>query len=226
MLPANCLSIVCAPRSTGSIGQKSMTVYSPELQSKLYFYKGRSMLGIFQPGDQLVIRSLDWERIRPGDIILFRKNDQLEIVHRVIAVAARGLVTRGDNNGHPDDGLVSPEDLVGIVTGIKRGRKLYAIKGGRPGLLRSNIGFMWNRLRRLVIFAGCYPYRWLVRKHWIKRFWRPALVKIRIETEHGPLIKYMFGRRTVARWWPTRHYFECRKPFDLIISNPEKNKQK
>jgi len=189
------------------------------------FYHGCSMLGTFRPGDQLIIMPAIWEKIQPGDVVLFRKNDRLEIVHRVMVVEGRGLVTRGDNNDSPDLELVSCQNLIGVVTNIERDGKLNPLIGGRLGLFWVNFLRFWIWFKRQVIFIGRYPYRWLRENHWLINLWSPTLTKIQLETEHGPVIKYICSRRTVARWWPARHYFECRKPYDLVIPDPEKNKQ-
>jgi len=35
--------------------------------------------------------------------------------------------------------------------------------------------------------------------------------------DNKPLVKYICGGRTVARWWPEQDRFECKKPYDLVI---------
>jgi hypothetical protein len=40
---------------------------------------------------------------------------------------------------------------------------------------------------------------------------------VHLRTEHGRLVKYVYGGRTVAWWWPGQNRFECRKPFDLVL---------
>jgi hypothetical protein len=37
------------------------------------------------------------------------------------------------------------------------------------------------------------------------------------------VVKYVCGKRTVARWWPETGQFQCRKPYDLIISRPHEH---
>jgi hypothetical protein len=54
------------------------------------------------------------------------------------------------------------------------------------------------------------------------RIWRPPITKVHLETECGPLVKFVVGNRTVAAWWPQTNRFWCRRPYDLIILPPEK----
>ena len=189
------------------------------------FYEGMSMTGTFKTGDLLLVKKVTWKEIHPGDVIVFRKNENLVIAHRVLEVTPDGLVTGGDNNGFPDPDRVLEQSILGIVTSVKRSGKKLSVTGGMPGLLRVQLLRLGFKIKQTLFFIGRRPYHLLRRQRWLSHLWHPALVKIRLETTHGPLFKYIYKRRTVARWWPERHYFECRKPYDLVIPNPEENKQ-
>jgi len=189
------------------------------------FYQGSSMLGTFRPGDQLVVRTMGLEKMKPGDVILFRKEDGSEIVHRVVSIELSGLMTRGDNNNFPDSELVLLQDVVGLVTRLERRGKVYSVLGGKSGLLRLNLLRFWYRFMQRIVLLGRYPYRRLQQWRLIARFWHPNLTRIHLKTDNGLLVKYIYKRRVIARWWPEKHTFECQKPYDLVINNPEDTKK-
>ena len=172
-----------------------------------------------------MVRTTGLKKIEPGDIILFRKGDGPEIVHRVVSVESSGLVTRGDNNSFPDAELVTLQNVLGVVTGFERRGKVYSVRGGKPGLLRLNLSRIWCKLSQRMVLLGRYPYRSLRQQRLIARFWHPNLTRIHLQTENGLLVKYIYKRRVIARWWPEKHHFDCQKPYDLVIPNPEKSKQ-
>ncbi len=196
------------------------------------FYRGQSMAGVFRPGDYLTLEPVPIAEIRPGDVVIYAGRDQAgepeDVVHRVVARAPGGLVTRGDNNPHADHTLVTAENLLGRVTHVTRGGRTWPVRGGRWGLWQARafragrrvLGLTW----RLIVPVGRWPYRALRRSGLVARLWRPAIVRLRLETANGPLVKYIRGGRTVAWWWPDQGRFRCRRPYDLIIRRPGQEK--
>ena len=193
------------------------------------FYRGRSMGGTFRPGDCLTVAPASLTDVRPGDVVVYRgpnhQGDAEELVHRVMAVAPGGLVARGDNNPCADTTLVTADNLLGRVTHVERGGKTQPVRSGQLGRLRARFLHARRRVWRcawgLVVRVGRRPYRWLRNSGLIPRLWRPAVMKIHLATENGPLVKYVCGGRTVARWWPQRNHFECQKLYDLVIPRPD-----
>jgi len=190
------------------------------------FYHGGSMAGTFRPGDCLVVRPEVWEHIRPGDVVVFRGHgageEKNEIVHRVLSVQSGGLLTRGDANPQPDTDLVTQEVLVGVVSGYERAGRFFSVLGG----WRGRLGVAWlrfvQRIHRALILVLRPIYRLLRKLGWVGFFWRPELTEIHLETAHGPLVKYIYRRRTVAQYWRRSGYFEAHKPYDLVIRRPNK----
>jgi signal peptidase I len=76
-------------------------------------------------GDQVFVRRWNFELLRPGDVILFER-DQEFFVHRVLSVerdgAERRLITKGDALDSAD-AAVSAEQFVGRATRIHRGKR-------------------------------------------------------------------------------------------------------
>lgn len=190
------------------------------------FYHGGSMAGTFRPGDCLMVKPAAWEQVRAGDVVVFHSRtaseEKNEIVHRVLSVRPGGLLTRGDANPQPDPDLITPLELVGVVSGYERDGKLHPVQGGRRGRLRVGLLRILQRTRRVFSLLLRPFYRRLRRLGWVGFFWRPELTEIHLETAHGPLVKYIYRRRTVAQYWRKSGYFEARKPYDLVIRPPEK----
>ena len=106
---------------------------------------------------------------------------------------------------------------------------MYAVRGGRPGLLVARLRrarrFLWWHGKRLIVVVGRWPYRALRRSGLVRRLWRPAIVRIALTTENGPLVKHVSNGRTVAWWRPETGRFRCRRPYDLIIGRPGRQAQ-
>ena len=95
------------------------------------------------------------------------------------------------------------------------------MRGGAAGLLLARLAHLrkagWLLLKRL----GSKAYRALRESRLALRFWHPRILRIRVMTRRGPLVKYCAGRRTVARWLPGTGGFEVQKPYDLVLFPPE-----
>lgn len=77
-------------------------------------------------GDQVFVRRWSFELLRPGDVILFERNEAF-FVHRVIRVEAgngiaKTAITKGDALDAADT-PVTEEEFVGRATRIHRGRR-------------------------------------------------------------------------------------------------------
>ncbi|MBW2038911.1 MAG: hypothetical protein JRI46_04830 [Deltaproteobacteria bacterium] len=190
-------------------------------KDNIRFYRGRSMGGTFCLGDCLRVAPVSLIDVRLGDVVMYRgtnhQGEADELVHRVLAVVPGGLVTRGDNNPCADTTLVTADNLLGRVTHIERDGKMLPVRGGRLGLLRSQIFHARQPVWRLIKCVVRRPYRWLRKSGFVARVWQPSMVKVCLITEKGPLVKYVCGRRTVACWWPEKGLFECQKPYDLVL---------
>lgn len=111
--------------------------------AETYTITGRSMEPAIPLGSYAVVRPVDPDAIRIGDIITFQLDSGRASVatHRVvgfgfIADGERGFVTQGDGNGAADAELVRPEQL--------RGRLWYSLPFvGRASTLVSGGVRVW-----------------------------------------------------------------------------------
>jgi hypothetical protein len=198
----------------------------------IWFYNGRSMQGVFQPGDCLIVASASLHALKVGDIIVFRNlkgdpsREKSICVHRIIAVATGGLRTQGDRNHEPDPGLVTQDRLIGKVLRSQRNGREGMIQGGFAGLLYRSASILTDRLFNLVKSIGWIPYRWIHSSGIIRLLWSPHIRRISFTTKDGTLIKYVAGNRTIARFRPNTGWFHCRKPFDLVLPSSWRAKNK
>lgn len=78
-----------------------------------------SMSGTIDKGDAIIYESYKEQSIKPGDIIVFNKND-IVFVHRVIelknnSIEGLKIYTKGDALSEADSGYITKNDLIGIV---------------------------------------------------------------------------------------------------------------
>ncbi len=81
-------------------------------------FKGTSMLPLFVEGrDKVCIYSLKPETaFKKGDIILYKRESGLHVLHRIMAIKGEELVLCGDNHTTLEYG-VKPSQVLGICLG-------------------------------------------------------------------------------------------------------------
>jgi signal peptidase len=95
---------------------------------------GFSMHPFIRDGDILTVSPKPETRL--GDVVAFCHPDTGKlVVHRVLGRAPGGYLLRGDNAPEVD-GLIPPEKILGLVTGVERkGRKVRLGRGPERRLL-------------------------------------------------------------------------------------------
>jgi hypothetical protein len=146
--------------------------------------------------------------------------EEIPIIHRVVAIRPAGLCTQGDNNAQVDAELVTADRLLGRVTYVERGGRRRLVRGGRAGQLWVVYLHARRCAYKMAACLGRGLYRRLRASGLMRQVWRPRITQVRLVNNHGAQVKYVCGRRTVARWWPHQNRFECQKPYDLVIPRP------
>ena len=101
-----------------------------------------SMEPVIYPGDVILIKKINQERqlgsLAVNDVINFSR-DNITVTHRIIEVLTdeAGNVsyrTKGDNNDSPDEEIVEPNDLNGIISNVvpKAGWPMLLMRKGDP----------------------------------------------------------------------------------------------
>jgi signal peptidase len=64
-------------------------------------------------GSVVVIKPVDPETLKVGDIICFQLSEPTSITHRIINITNEGFITKGDANEDPDQWIVKKENVIG-----------------------------------------------------------------------------------------------------------------
>ena len=106
--------IICAITIAGVF----LIFYRPvSLAGDTYYepvYTG-SMEPAIPVGGIVVIKPVNPETLREGDIICFQLSESTSVTHRIINVTDEGFKTKGDANEDPDQGIVEKENIIGKV---------------------------------------------------------------------------------------------------------------
>ena len=95
----------------------------------LVFYRPISLLGDtrYEPvftgsmepaipvGSVVLIKPVDPETLKIGDIICFQFSEPKSITHRIVSITNEGFITKGEANEDPDQWTVKKENVIGKV---------------------------------------------------------------------------------------------------------------
>jgi phage repressor protein C with HTH and peptisase S24 domain len=77
---------------------------------------GASMAPLYPSGTVLVIARVSFDQLQRGATVIYRNDEGRPIAHVLVSLSRKGWRTAGLNNPHLDEGSVSPENLLGMVT--------------------------------------------------------------------------------------------------------------
>ncbi len=113
--------------------------------------QGYSMYPMFVPGrDEAVIGRADTDKLRRGDVVLYRRENSILVLHRIWARKPEGFYMTGDNQMEVE-GPLKPEQIRGVL--------LAFIKGGRRISVNNPFYVFASRL-----WMVARPLRKIVRK--------------------------------------------------------------
>lgn len=98
---------------------------------------GFSMWPFMRPKEKLVIKKSPVDDLRPGDIILYRVNNQLAC-HRLVKKNRDFLYARGDNSLSAPE-VITREMFIGKVVGIIKNNRMISLTSWRNRLLNGFI---------------------------------------------------------------------------------------
>jgi signal peptidase I len=188
-----------------------------------FVYHGFSMTPIFNNGDFLFVRSILRNRLMVGDVVVFTSSEFTgPVVHRIVALDNNNFITQGDHNPLRDVLPIPFEQIMGKVELVENKHGIYRMTNGVLGLCVASVRRSIFYLDHLVRRVFWTPYNLIRKKRLVARFWDPKIIKLQVQSEYGPIIKFIHKERTVAVWDPSCRRFACSKPFDLIITHPDK----
>ncbi|MCR5128190.1 MAG: S24/S26 family peptidase, partial [Lachnospiraceae bacterium] len=95
--------------------------------SLTYGNKGVSMLPLLREGrDLFTVRKKEAERCKAGEVVLYKREPDQYVLHRIIKVRPKDYVILGDNCINMEYGITD-EDILGVMTGFVRDGKKYSI---------------------------------------------------------------------------------------------------
>lgn len=111
--------------------------------------QGFSMYPLLYPGrDEVILRAADPEELKRGDVVLYRREGSILVLHRILRKRAEGFYMVGDNQTEVE-GPVSAEQIRGVMTGfIRKGR---AVSVNNPAYRAvSGIWLLLRPFRRCI----------------------------------------------------------------------------
>lgn len=177
------------------------------------------MWGTLAVGDFLWISPVPHEALQIGDVVAFHSGGKV-VAHRIVGRDGSGFLTQGDFNGQRDSAPLAAGQLIGKVAERERRGVRSAVAGGARGRRRARWLHAACRfwIRGAILLA--VPYRMVRASRLVGRFWRPRIEIVRFATPGGGITKLIHRGITVGCWNPQSRQWDCRIPYDLVLSPP------
>lgn len=89
---------------------------------------GYSMYPMFIPGrDEAIVSPLTKRDLRRGDVVLYRRDESILVLHRICRINKQGLYMVGDNQFEVE-GPLRPDQVKGILTAFIRNKKTVSVR--------------------------------------------------------------------------------------------------
>lgn len=100
---------------------------------------GESMEPIYASHTALVVSPHEFGGLRSGMLVVYRNRRGTGVAHVLVARRDAGWVVQGVNNDEPDDDLVTPRNLLGVVTHAYAAA-ITAERAELAGEIAANVG--------------------------------------------------------------------------------------
>jgi signal peptidase len=183
-------------------------------------YFGNSMFPTMRAGDILRVVPYKERTLRVGDVVLFHSPyDRASIVHRIVSIDNKGIRTKGDNKIAVDDCVLRPNDIIGRVVYVQRGKKEIKILEGFPGRFYGSILESGKRMDMVFSTIIRPAYRWLARTGIFRKlFSRWIHIKV-LRYKNGDIMEMQLqlGRRIIGRRLSGQSQWYIARPFKVFI---------
>lgn len=90
--------------------------------------QGYSMYPLFIPGrDEALIQQAESETCHKNDIVLYRRDQGILVLHRICKITPQGFYMIGDNQ-YEVEGPLHPDQIIGKLIAINRNSKEFSVK--------------------------------------------------------------------------------------------------
>lgn len=126
------------------------------------FPEGYSMYPLLMPGrDEVILSPLPKRKLCRGDVVLYRRDQGILVLHRVCRCRKDGFYMVGDNQVQTE-GPIRPDQMIGIMTGMVRKGKMISTDDWWYRLM-SGIWLGMRPVRRCIMVPGAKVKRFLKR---------------------------------------------------------------
>lgn len=89
---------------------------------------GYSMYPMFIPGrDEAIVSPLTKRALKRGDVVLYRRDESILVLHRICRINKQGIYMVGDNQSEVE-GPLRPDQVKGILTAFIRNNKTISVR--------------------------------------------------------------------------------------------------
>ena len=111
--------------------------------------------------DEVVLAGIEeGSALRRGDVVLYRRENGMLVLHRIYKIGQDGLYLLGDHQT-AIEGPVRREQVKGKMTGMVRDGRYMDV--GNPGYRMLSVVWLWLRPARRVIMVPAARLRRMVR---------------------------------------------------------------
>ena len=133
------------------------TIFRPKEVPGIFGYKplivlSGSMSPTFNYGDMIVVKDVDTDTLKKGDIVSFKNSKKHITTHRISGLKNGCFITKGDANNTEDTGIVCPKYVVG-----KYSYKV-PVMGTIIMFIQTSIGFIVLMGLIILICINIYLY--------------------------------------------------------------------
>lgn len=105
--------------------------------------QGYSMYPLFLPGrDEALIQSTSPSALHRGDVVLYRRDEGILVLHRIWKINQKGFYMVGDNQTEIE-GPLRPDQIRGLLTGMIRNGNYISVQALQYRIITG----IWLRLR-------------------------------------------------------------------------------